>query len=286
MPGRLRHRSTGGRHHAAGVDQLRCRPRASPAPTSSRPPGTTPATRRAAWAITPAPSPAPPASSGRPIRTPWSMLRYNRGYKAFGFNAGPWRHIAPEAQPEHVDDFEVGVKKTFGQTLIVDADAFYYNYINDQTPDRRAASPASSSTEFINIPKAVSDGFELTANWTPIEHLQPHAESTASTTRASFRPAPGRRGGAATGVCYAGRRSILAGQRAPGTRRRRSAIRRWPACCVQAVNGDELPQAPENKVAFNATLHHPLRGRRPDPVGHASSGRTSPTATSSRRLLL
>ena len=49
-----------------------CRPRASPALRASRPPASTLATRPDAWAIIPAPSPAPPASSGLQIRPRWS----------------------------------------------------------------------------------------------------------------------------------------------------------------------------------------------------------------------
>ncbi len=95
--------------------------------------------------------------------------RYNRGYKAFGINAGGMT-TNPYAAPETVNDFEVGVKKTIGRTFTVDADAFYYNYNDDQVP-LLFPTDGINLTQFINIPTAVSDGIELTANWRPIDHL-------------------------------------------------------------------------------------------------------------------
>ncbi len=170
--------------------------------------------------------------------------RYNRGYKAVAFNAG-FVGAQPEAQPEHVDDFEVGFKKTFGHTFVLDADAFYYNYSNDQVP---IGVPVGSVTltEFINVPKAVSDGIELQAVWTPIRDLElsltyglDHTEITSTCTLV---------GGVATGACYVDSDDTAAVQ--PGAR---------PVgpLGVQAVNGNELPQAPENKIAANGvyTFH-------------------------------
>ncbi|HEY1562027.1 MAG TPA: TonB-dependent receptor [Caulobacteraceae bacterium] len=179
-----------------------------------------------------------------PDRDTLVYARYNRGYKAVAFNAG-FVGAQPEAQPEHVDDFEVGFKKTFGHTFVLDADAFYYNYSNDQVP---IGVPVGSVTltEFINVPKAVSDGIELQAVWTPIRDLElsltyglDHTEITSKCTLV---------GGVATGACYVDSDDTLAVQ--PGAR---------PVgpLGVQSVNGDELPQAPENKIAANGvyTFH-------------------------------
>jgi iron complex outermembrane receptor protein len=170
--------------------------------------------------------------------------RYNRGYKAFAFNAG-YISANTVAVPESVDDYEVGFKRTFNHNLTIDADAFYYNYRNDQVP-LGIASGALTLTEFINIPTAVSDGVEITTDWRPIRHLDlnltyglDHTEITSGCTAV---------GGVATGSCYedyldpgalaAGARPV-GGQTTAGT-------------TLQSVRGDELPQAPENKVAFNA----------------------------------
>jgi len=165
--------------------------------------------------------------------------RYNRGYKAFGLNAG-FVGPGPEALPETVDDFELGFKKTFGHTLTLDADAFYYNYVNDQVP---IGVPLGSINvvEFINIPKAVSDGIELTANWRPVDHL--NMTLTYGFDHTSIRSGCTAVGGVATGACYV---DVLdPGAQAIGARPVGSTG-------LQAVSGDELPQAPENKLAFNA----------------------------------
>jgi iron complex outermembrane receptor protein len=171
-------------------------------------------------------------------------LRYNRGYKAFGFNAG-LVDPAPEALPEYVNDVEAGVKKTVGHTLVINADAFYYNYINAQIPIG-VATPVGALTEFINIPKSASDGFELQATWTPIDRLVfnltygfNHTEILSTCTSV---------GGVPTGACYEDASDPMAIN--PAARPVGNAT---GGVFVQAVNGDELPQAPENKVAFNTT---------------------------------
>ena len=174
--------------------------------------------------------------------------RYNRGYKALAFNAG-FTGSQPEAQPEHVNDYEVGFKKTFGHTLIVDVDAFYYDFSNDQVPIG-VPNGNVTLTEFINVPKAVSDGIELQAIWTPIRDLQlsltyglNHTEITSDCTLV---------GGVATGACYVDADDTTASQ--PQARPVGPAV---AARFVQAVKGDQLPQAPENKVAVNGvyTFH-------------------------------
>jgi iron complex outermembrane receptor protein len=175
--------------------------------------------------------------------------RYNRGYKAFGLNAG-FIGAHAEALPEFVDDFEVGLKKTFNRTLVVDADAFYYNYTNAQIPIgvpifSAATGVTNTVTEFTNIPKSVSAGFEMTANWNPVEHLNLSLVYGYNYTRISSTCT--LVGGVATGACYVDPedpRAQAVGARPVGGLAGTSI--------VQAVNGSELPQAPANKVAFNA----------------------------------
>jgi iron complex outermembrane receptor protein len=164
--------------------------------------------------------------------------RYNRGYKAFGFNAG-FIGANVEAAPEHVDDFEVGFKKTMGN-FVLDADAFYYNYEDAQIPIGVPVG-AINVTEFVNIPKAVSKGIEFTAIWNPVDHLNLSLvygfDDTRITSGCSLV------GGVATGTCLvdvADPTATALGARPVG------------ATGAQAVSGDPLPQAPKNKVAFNA----------------------------------
>ena len=101
-------------------------------------------------------------------------VRYSRGYKALALNAGYVGNYV-EAKPEHVDDYELGLKKTlFDKKLTVDVAAFYYDYTNDQLQLGQPVVYTLGTTtlnQFINIPKAVADGIEVTANWTPINRL-------------------------------------------------------------------------------------------------------------------
>ena len=125
-------------------------------------------------------------------------VRYNRGYKAFAFNAGYIGNNA-EAAPEYVNDYEVGYKGTFGRNFTLDVDGFYYSYINDQVPIG-VPDGAVTSVEFVNVPKAVSDGVEVEAYWRPVRHLDlslsyglDHTEITSGCSLV---------GGVPTGACY------------------------------------------------------------------------------------
>ena len=173
-----------------------------------------------------------------------AYLRYNRGYKAFAFNAG---FISPntEAAPEHVDDIEIGLKKTLlDHTLVIDADAFWYNYTNDQVP-LGVANGSLTLTEFLNIPKAISEGIELTADWRPIRHLDLNV--TYGLDRTVITSNCVSAGGTPTGACYEDALDPFA--TAPGARPVGGITS--AGTFLQSVKGDALPQAPENKVAFN-----------------------------------
>lgn len=164
--------------------------------------------------------------------------RYNRGYKAFGFNAG-YIGANPEALPEYVDDFEVGLKKTWSR-FVLDADAFYYNYKDAQIPIGVPVG-AINVTEFINIPQSISKGVEFTAIWNPIDHLNLSLVYGFDDTR--IQSGCSLVGGVATGTCLvdtADPSATAVGARPVGT------------TGAQAVSGDSLPQAPRNKIGFNA----------------------------------
>jgi iron complex outermembrane receptor protein len=170
--------------------------------------------------------------------------RYNRGYKAFAFNAG-YVGFNPEAAPEHVDDVEVGYKATFGHRFVLDADAFYYNYTNDQVPIGQPSPFGTTLTQFINIPRAVSDGIEVTGDWRPVEHLD--LSLTYGLDHTAILSGCSVVDGAPSGACYPDALDPYAA--AAGARPVGGLI---AGTYEQSVKGDELPQAPENKVAFNA----------------------------------
>ncbi len=170
--------------------------------------------------------------------------RYNRGYKAFGLNAGNLS-ATPEAAPETVDDIEGGFKKTFGHTLVVDAAVFYYNYSNAQVP---LGFPVGgiNLTQFINVPSAISEGVELSIDWRPIRHLD--VNLTYGLDHTSIRSDCTAVNGVATGACYidaADPRALAPGARPIGGLTSSGDY-------YQGVKGDQLPQAPQNKIAVNA----------------------------------
>jgi len=180
--------------------------------------------------------------------------RYNRGYKAFAFNAG-FVGANTEAAAEHVDDYEIGFKKTFNHTLVIDADAFYYNYTNDQLP---VGIPVNgiNLTEFVSVPKAVSDGVELEAIWNPIRPLTlsltyglDHTSVQSGCSAAQVAALEGNPL-LTSGSCiidYLDPNALAPGARPVGPANPSNGD------FYQSIKGNELPQAPENKVAFNAT---------------------------------
>jgi iron complex outermembrane receptor protein len=168
--------------------------------------------------------------------------RYNRGYKAFGLNAGVIS-TKPEAPQEAVNDYEIGFKKTFGKVFTLDADAFYYDYRNDQVP-LDVPTGGINLTQFLTVPKAVSEGVEFVADWRPFEHLDMSLVYALDHTRITTSCPPG--GTNATPGCFQDALDPNATQ--PGARPEGGV----PGSIVQSVSGNELPQAPENKVAFNA----------------------------------
>ena len=110
-----------------------------------------------------------------PDETTLAYAKYSRGYKGGGFNTGILGYIQPKpfVPAEHVDAFEVGLKKTFGDWLLVDSAVYYYSYQDMQVPITvPPAAPGDLSTsQFVSIPRAVSEGFEAETILTPIENL-------------------------------------------------------------------------------------------------------------------
>jgi iron complex outermembrane recepter protein len=167
-----------------------------------------------------------------------AYFRYNRGYKAFGLNAG-FVGAHAEASPEYVDDFEIGLKKTIGK-FVIDADAFHYSYQDAQIP---IGVPIGSVnvTQFVNIPKAISEGIEFTAFWQPIDHL--NLSLVYGYDKTNIESDCTLVGGVPTGACFVDildPTAVATGAKPVG------------ATGAQSVKGSDLPQAPRNKVAFNA----------------------------------
>jgi iron complex outermembrane receptor protein len=106
-----------------------------------------------------------------------AYLRYSRGYKAGGFRIGIDTTIGsfPNTDPETADAFELGFKKNIGRTFQANLALFYYAYHNAQIPitvTQTAGGLGQAQGIFYNIPKSVSQGVELETIWQPIENLQ------------------------------------------------------------------------------------------------------------------
>jgi iron complex outermembrane receptor protein len=165
-----------------------------------------------------------------PDSTTLAYIRYSRGYKELGFNAGSLANV-PEVGPEHMDDFELGYKKTFGRNLVVDATLFYENYVDAQFPVELSNGGVNSS-DFVSIPKARSDGLELETIWTPIDHLQFLLSYDFDDTAFQTGHCAGAgTQGSTSNSCYF---DVLA-----------------PARGLQSIDGNPLPNSPKNKVSLN-----------------------------------
>ena len=164
-----------------------------------------------------------------PDNTTLGYLRYSRGYKAGGFNAGNLSEF-PETKPEFVNSYEAGVKKSFGRDLVVDAAVYYYDFQDAQYPVTtpvNVGGVTQNQSLLTNLPKTRSDGFELELIWTPISHLQMDLSYSFNDT--AILTACNKVTG--TG-CYVDTNN--------------------PAAGLQSVKGNQLPNAPRNKVAVNA----------------------------------
>jgi iron complex outermembrane receptor protein len=96
--------------------------------------------------------------------------RYSRGYKAFGLSAGSFL-IAPEADPEYVNSYELGLKMNLRGNLQINAALFYLDYRDLQAPVTVRVGPTNVG-QFVNIAKSKSDGLELDVVWQPIAPLR------------------------------------------------------------------------------------------------------------------
>ncbi|HEY9218222.1 MAG TPA: TonB-dependent receptor [Phenylobacterium sp.] len=180
--------------------------------------------------------------------------KYSKGYKAGGFYVGIFTFIAPSpyADKESVDSWEIGLKKTaFEGTVQVNAAAFYYTYDKLQVPISNVSGSgpgAQVAVNFINVPEAVSRGFEAEVTWQPINNLQ-------FLLSYSFNDTEVKRGQAIdiadpTGV-QVGATPI--GPAVPCTAAAGAVCDLFTGILQREQNlaGNTLPNAPENKIAVN-----------------------------------
>src|SRR6185312_4113879 len=102
--------------------------------------------------------------------------RYSRGYLMGGFNSGVTSTLGqfPFTDAEHINDYEIGIKKNFGRTLQANLAIFYEDLSGFQAPLSVVSNTGAlsvSQSQYLNVPKAVSQGVELEVNWVPIDHM-------------------------------------------------------------------------------------------------------------------
>jgi iron complex outermembrane receptor protein len=206
-----------------------------------------------------------------PDPTTLLYAKYGRGYKSGGFNIGIFTVLSfsPYTKAETVDSFEAGIKKTFTHfltddgSLILDAAAYYYDYQNLQIPIAIAQTSGGltqSTTAFYNVPTSISTGIELEATWTPIQNLNilfsySYDDAYANSGSAADPADPNAIGAGAKPLFTAAQCLANVGKVGgctvdiysfgiPGDKNAGWNI-------PQSLKGQELPNAPRNKLAIN-----------------------------------
>jgi iron complex outermembrane receptor protein len=184
--------------------------------------------------------------------------RYSRGYKGVGFTTAT---STPDAtfEPEFVNAYEVGFKKDFGPTLRTNVSMFFNQYDGLQLylATLNATGQATSLSHNVD---AESYGAELELTWQPIEdftvlftygYLSTEITDDKSPTIAGFRDPgfydPADPQAQSPGAQRSGFELVSDG----------SGISPAVLYRYQRLEGNRLPQAPENKFALNGayTFH-------------------------------
>jgi iron complex outermembrane receptor protein len=106
------------------------------------------------------------------------FLRYARGYRPGGFNAG-FLYDPPMVDKESLDSYEIGWKATLFERLQVSTTAFFYDYRDIQLPlptlgrctDPNDLSTCTTLNSFVNLPKAENHGVEVEINYAATDSL-------------------------------------------------------------------------------------------------------------------
>jgi iron complex outermembrane receptor protein len=180
----------------------------------------------------------------------FTYFRYSRGYAPLSFNAG-FVSSNPEVAPESLNAYELGYKQTFGRQLSVQAALYYYDYENIQTPISVSVGGLLEG-QFVNIPKAESEGLELEGVWTPtrdlIFTLSYSYDYTAFLTGCTL----------VGGLPTAGSACLVNTQDPLGTAPGAKVVPGQTGPDLdQSIKGNPIPEAPRNKIALSGayTFH-------------------------------
>lgn len=163
-----------------------------------------------------------------------AFLRYSRGYKSGGFNAGGISAL-PQTGAEHIDAFEAGYKHTIGKQLRVNLAGFYYDYQGLQVPLTVSQPGGAQLTQFFNLASSKSYGAEVELAWQPVNPLQLSFNYGFGHSRID------------DGCCFVDGQDPLAIQ--PGAQPSGPAVNGQQP---QSVDGARLSDTPRHKIALNA----------------------------------
>ncbi len=161
-------------------------------------------------------------------------LRYSRGYKSGGWLGSSGLSPDPYADPEYVNSYELGFKKTFGGQLQTNAALFYTDYQGFQAP-LTVPLGAITATQFLNLDAAIW-GLELETQWSPIRGLNFLLNYAYLNTELK------------SGCCFVDTADPLA--LAAGARPVGPAVN---GRVQQSLVGNDLPLSPEHKATAGVT---------------------------------
>ena len=170
----------------------------------------------------------------QPTEDQLAFLRYSRGYKSGGFNAGGISAL-PQTGAEHIDAFEAGYKHTIGKRLRVNLAGFYYDYQGLQVPLTVSQPGGAQLTQFFNLASSKSYGAEVELAWQPVNPLQLSFNYGFGHSRID------------DGCCFVDGQDPLAIQ--PGAQPSGPAVNGQQP---QSVAGAGLSDTPRHKIALNA----------------------------------
>lgn len=159
--------------------------------------------------------------------------RYSRGYKSGGWLGSNGLTPNPYADPEHVNTYEIGAKKTFGGRFQVNTAVFYSDYEGFQAPLTVALGTITAS-RFLNLDARVQ-GIEIESIWSPVDNLQLLFNYSYLDTKIT------------DGCCFVD--NADPGALAPGARPVAAA---GTGRVSQTLVGNELPLSPKSKFTIGA----------------------------------
>lgn len=178
---------------------------------------------------------------------PWddTMLfaKYSRGYKTGGFNATDMAPL-PMTGEETVNSYELGWKQElFAYGLTANMSLFYYDYQDVQILVGVQPDVGPGYTSFVNMPQVETTGFEIETVWRPIDDL------TFRATYAWLNAEITESGRYVNPLCVSPG-DLALGRPSPDQPATCPGIGSLPG---ESVEGNLLPQAPEHKIALNAS---------------------------------